>query len=743
MRVSVIINTVNRSALLMECLQGLRQQTYNNMEVVVVVGPCEDDTRERLAEFRNELIILDCPELNLSVSRNIGIAASSGDICAFIDDDAAPYPNWVAEIAAPYADPCVGGVGGFTLDHTGGAFQCRYTFCNRLGEPHFFDRLDPSQFSVAPGSRCFPSLLGANSSFRRAELVAIGGFDEVFAYMLDETDVCLRLNDLGYRIATNPAAKVVHRYAPSHIRTPERVPKTLLPSARSKAYFCLKHRRDANDLASSIAELNRYVEDISFSNRWLVDHRKVDPEHFMLLDRSLREGVEEGMRLALNSPKPRNDLARHPARPQFKPLPRLAHAGSLRICLVSQGYPPNETAGIARWTHALAQALVAQGHWVHVIAADEGPRRMEFVAGVWVHRVPSLPGDGPAAPVKVPQSIYARALAVYNEAEEIARDFGLDILSAPIWDVEGLLCAAHLDIPVVTSLHTTYKMALPFKEAWNSDLQYRHKHVERVIEAETWLLRNSKLLLANSRAIVRSVRDDYRIAVDDRRVAIVPHGMEDFASRPDVPKRRIRKLDVLYVGRLEPRKGIDVLLEALVAFLPMHPDVHVRIVGEDVGADPKFFARLQALKAELAHPDLGDRVRFEGYIPDDELQRRYAECDIFVAPSRYESFGLIALEAMRYGKPVIAADAGGLGEVFEDGAEGLMFPNGDVAALIRALERLTTDAQLRDRLGRAARARFLRSYTNAAMAKSVAAEFKLLVGRGGQISSGATGQRRQ
>ena len=128
---------------------------------------------------------------------------------------------------------------------------------------------------------------------------------------------------------------------------------------------------------------------------------------------------------------------------------------------------------------------------------------------------------------------------------------------------------------------------------------------------------------------------------------------------------------------------------------------------------------------------------------DDALQRRDAECDIVVAPSRYESFGLIALEAMRYGKPVIAADAGGLGEVFENGAEGLTFPNGDVAALIHALERLTTDAHLRDRLGRAARARFLRSYTNAAMAKSVAAEFKLLVGRGGQISSGATGQRRQ
>ncbi|MGG2383090.1 glycosyltransferase family 2 protein, partial [Salmonella enterica] len=84
------------------------------------------------------------------------------------------------------------------------------------------------------GTPYYPSLLGTNSSFRSSALRAIGGFDHAFAYLLDETDVCLRLVDAGWRVLYEPRALVYHQFAASHIRSPRRVARTLFPSARSK-----------------------------------------------------------------------------------------------------------------------------------------------------------------------------------------------------------------------------------------------------------------------------------------------------------------------------------------------------------------------------------------------------------------------------------------------------------------------------------------------------------------------------
>ena len=92
-----------------------------------------------------------------------------------------------------YANPEVGAAGGFTFDHTGVSFQCRYLVCDRFGNALFFDTLDPETLLTSADEFYFPALLGTNCSFRMTELRAIGGFDEVFAYMLDETDVCLRI----------------------------------------------------------------------------------------------------------------------------------------------------------------------------------------------------------------------------------------------------------------------------------------------------------------------------------------------------------------------------------------------------------------------------------------------------------------------------------------------------------------------------------------------------------------------
>ncbi|HEX8997007.1 MAG TPA: glycosyltransferase family 4 protein, partial [Ktedonobacterales bacterium] len=105
------------------------------------------------------------------------------------------------------------------------------------------------------------------------------------------------------------------------------------------------------------------------------------------------------------------------------------------------------------------------------------------------------------------------------------------------------------------------------------------------------------------------------------------------------------------------------------------------------------------------------RVRFHGAVSDERLRGFYAAADIFVAPSRFESFGLILVEGMMFSKPVVGCNAGGMVEVVEDGVSGLLAEPGDVASLDACLERLITDADLRARMGAAARVRYEQRFT--------------------------------
>ena len=110
--ISVIVNTYNRGAWLDDALRGLAGLDYPAFEVIVVNGPSTDTSAEVIARWGTAIKALRCDCANLSVSRNVGIAAAAGDLIAFIDDDAVPHPQWLRRLAGPYRDPAVGAVGG-------------------------------------------------------------------------------------------------------------------------------------------------------------------------------------------------------------------------------------------------------------------------------------------------------------------------------------------------------------------------------------------------------------------------------------------------------------------------------------------------------------------------------------------------------------------------------------------------------------------------------------------------------
>ncbi|MGA0602286.1 glycosyltransferase [Caulobacter sp. KR2-114] len=718
-RVSVVINTLDRARRLEEALAGLMGQTYPALEVVVVNGPSRDDTAAVLERWAGRLKAAQCDQANLSQSRNVGIAQASGDIIAFLDDDAAPHPYWVDRLVAGFADPRVGAVGGFTVDNTGVRWQVGKTVCDRFGNafnvaPHFDERS-----LCRPGAPYYPSLLGANCAFRADALRAIGGFDEVFAYYLDETDVCLRLVDAGWRVVYEPEAMVFHQFAPSGMRTPDRVARSHYASAVSKAYFVMSHGA-AQSVQEAAGELERYREDLLRSNAWFAEHQVIDGAHRHSLDEDVMAGIREGSALAGR---------RRPAAPAAGPvadfLPLARPPAAMRIALVSQGYGAAEEAGIGRWTRLAAEGLAARGHHVHVLTRTSEPETTVFEGNLWVHRMNPLPEAAPAVAeaFDVPDAIAAWSARVAREVHSL-KSWGLDVVSAPIWDLEGLLLPGEPGVASVVSLHTTYAMAKPFKPEWSLRPLLEYWHVDRVIAAERAHLNAAPRVLANSAAILDAVQADYGLDLRPR-ADIVPHGVDDPLAR-NAERTLARERDaaagaplrILCLGRFEARKGFDVSLRVAATVLAAGAPVTFWFAGDALREEHR------ALMASLGledHPG----VRFLGVLPRPALETAFADCDAVLAPSRFESFGLVAVEAMAARRPVLTLAAGGLAEVVEDGVSGRLWPPDDDAPRRIADEILRLD---RDRpalltLGRGARAAYEQRFTVEAMAAGLEAAY--------------------
>lgn len=214
--VSVIICTYNRAKYLERCIESLKKQTYPDFEIIVVNGPSNDATDYVLNKYP-DIRVVKQKELNgLSFARNLGIEASNGEIVAFIDDDAAADNKWIKYLVEAYIDDSVGGVGGPVFDITGNWYQFNNGYISKEGIPSFIHDDDLKYNN--PKGRFFNYIMGTNSSFRKSILYEIGLFDEKIRYYLDETDVCVRVIQSGYKIRHIKDAIVFHEMVEGHNR---------------------------------------------------------------------------------------------------------------------------------------------------------------------------------------------------------------------------------------------------------------------------------------------------------------------------------------------------------------------------------------------------------------------------------------------------------------------------------------------------------------------------------------------
>lgn len=220
------------------------------------------------------------------------------------------------------------------------------------------------------------------------------------------------------------------------------------------------------------------------------------------------------------------------------------------------------------------------------------------------------------------------------------------------------------------------------------------------------------LMRAAARVIVQT-REEERllrvVGLELPPVAIIPPGYTPLPppSTPGVFRARyaIAGPYVLFVGRLASNKGLLPLLQAFRPLARRHPDASLVLVGADGG----MRAAVEARARELG---LGPRLRIADHVPDDAvLADAYRGARVTVLPSEYEAFGLVLLESLSQGTPVIASRIGGIPEFVEEGRAGLLTPPGDVPALTEAIERLWEDESLARQLGTYGRDHVVPRYT--------------------------------
>jgi len=248
---------------------------------------------------------------------------------------------------------------------------------------------------------------------------------------------------------------------------------------------------------------------------------------------------------------------------------------------------------------------------------------------------------------------------------------------------------------------------------------FAHFHVDKVIAAETSLLQRTQHILANSKAIISDIEKTYGVDIEAKAL-VATHGTFEPASSKGIELAAKMGDDriggvvrVAYVGRFEARKGFDLACDALRRVLQKPMNVEVHLVGDVMSDDIRSL--LSAMGADELLKDR--RVTFHGLVTREELDTIYLESDICVMPSRYESFGLVAIEAMAAGVVVVAADAGGLAEVVEDGISGYLVSSSvkDGSKIAEKIMLLLQDRALLSKMKKSARRAFETHYTIDAM----------------------------
>jgi D-inositol-3-phosphate glycosyltransferase len=369
-----------------------------------------------------------------------------------------------------------------------------------------------------------------------------------------------------------------------------------------------------------------------------------------------------------------------------------------------------ETGGMNVYVRDLSRELARRGMVVDVFTRSQNPHLPHVMHSLGERgRVIHIP-TGPEEPYSKHKIVdhlpeFVSNVLAFAEREGIT----YDILHSHYWlsglaarDLRAEWSRQGREVPIVQMFHTLGHVK-------NRIAAPSEREPQRRIDGETDIVRFVDHLIAATPAEEDQLVNLY--GANRRKITIIPPGVDVDMFHPHEPDDAKLRIGVrpcnrmiLFVGRIEPLKGVDTLLRAMALLAYECPtwakDMCVAIIGGDpTSTDNEEMERLKAIRAELG---INELVTFLGAHDQDRLHHYYSAAEMVIMPSHYESFGMVALEAMACGTPVIASEVGGLAHLVRDGKTGLHVPNGDPVALAQAIARLAQDHDLRDKMGRTA-----------------------------------------
>ena len=666
-KISIIIPTKDKHKLLRACLDSIfNQSSYQNYEIILVdTGSVEAATRTYYAALEKDervRTISYTGTFNYSKANNLGAQHATGDLLLFLNNDTEVLePTWLEDMAGWAMRPQVGVVGAKlirpddTIQHAG-------IVMGLVGHgSHIFDGGHENVYGIFGSPEYYRNYLavtGACMMIQRTKFDELGGFDEVYEIGFSDMELCLRAVEHGYRNAYTPFARLLHHEGGSR-------GYYLPPSDVLRATYQMWPVIEQGDphFNPNLSHLKR-VPTVGPPDEKGADLRLLEVlQNYGLIRFSAPTHLVDGNALAgvtpdLPTPVPWPDCAK--SCPQREKV-------ALHILLVSHDL---SLSGAPILMLTLARYLKKLGHSLTVVSPYEGPLGQEY--------------EALDATVVVAEDLLDD---VRIDAQMVCGDYQL-VVANTILGWRSILAAKAFHIPSILWIHES---------------KFGQETVRHRVGVKDALNAANAILFPT-----QTTANLYQEFLTCNNSHVFPYGLDvnelDQSMGNEQPLHQMAtdKVRVVNIGSVEPRKGQDVLLKA-VESMPgtASQSMELYMLGRLLDKlDANFTQRMRNEVEGMPNAHL------LGQLPRAAIMAHLQAADIFVLSSRDEVLPVTILEAMYHGKAIISTRVGGVAEIIEDGINGLLVDMEDHKALAERLTLLGGDAELRKRLGEAARQTF-------------------------------------
>ena len=370
----------------------------------------------------------------------------------------------------------------------------------------------------------------------------------------------------------------------------------------------------------------------------------------------------------------------------------------MKILMLSWEYPPRVVGGISRVVHDLSHRLIKDGHDVTVVTYRDGNvPYFENDDGVLVYRVDNFMISSNNFIDWIMQLNFNM---IAKTGEIIAKEGNFDVIHAHDWLVAyaAKTLKQAYNTPMVATIHAT-------EAGRNSGIQ---GETQKYINDTEWMLTyEASEVIVNSNYMRSELQRLFGLPFE--KINVVPNGVNlnlfndverdyDFRRQFAMDNEKI----ILFMGRLVYEKGVQNLISAMPKILANYHDAKLIIAGKG--------GMIDELRNQVHYLGLDQKVYFTGYLSSKNVQKMYKCADVSVFPSTYEPFGIVALEAMLSGTPVVVSDIGGLNEIVDHGVNGMKSYAGNPNSLADSILTLLFDHKLCDEITKNAKSKVKNEY---------------------------------